>query len=146
MAQTFHQIWLHYVWSTKNCENLIVPKLRSELIFHIKEYGQQNDIYVDSVNGILDHIHLLIEMKPSQSPAQIANLIKGESSNWINQNNFLKVKFAWQNGYGVFSVSESQVKKVRNYILNQENHHQKVTYLQEVDKFVKAYGIELQTS
>ena len=79
-------------------------------------------------------------MKPSQSPAQIANLIKGESSNWINQNDFIKIKFSWQNGYGVFSVSDSQLNKIRSYILNQENHHQKMTYLEEVDKFVKAYG------
>jgi len=71
---------------------------------------------------------------------KIANLLKGESSNWINQNDFLKIKFAWQNGYGVFSVSESQLDKVRKYILNQENHHRKMTYLEEVDKFVKVYG------
>ena len=64
MSQTFHQIWLHYVWSTKDRDNLITQKLKNELIFHIKEYGQQNDIYVDTVNGSTDHIHLLIEMKP----------------------------------------------------------------------------------
>ncbi len=143
MSQTFHQIWLHYVWSTKNRDNLITHKLKNELIFHIKEYGQQNDIYVDTVNGSTDHIHLLIEMKPSQSPAQIANLIKGESSNWINQNDYLKVKFAWQNGYGVFSVSESQLEKVRKYILKQETHHQKMTYLEEVDKFMKVYSLKI---
>jgi len=146
MSQTFHQIWLHYVWSTKDRENLITPKLKNELIFHIKEFGQQSDIYVDTVNGIADHIYLLIEMKPSQSPAQIANLLKGESSNWINQKDFLNGKFAWQNGYGVFSVSESQLDKVRKYILNQEIHHQKMTYLEEVDKFMKAYGLINQTS
>ena len=146
MAQTFHQIWLHYVWSTKDRKNLINSELKNKLIFHIKEYSKKNDIYVDTLNGISDHIHLLIEMKPSQSPAQIANLIKGESSNWINQNDFIKLKFSWQNGYGVFSVSDSQIKKVRQYILNQEIHHQKMTYLKEVDKFVKTHGLKIETS
>ena len=145
MSQTFHQIWLHFVWTTKNRHNFINSILKKELISHIKEYGKQNDIYVETVNGISDHLHLLVKMKPTQTPAQIANLLKGESSNWINQNDFLKIKFSWQNGYGVFSVSESQLDKVRYYILNQEKHHQKMTYLEEVDKFVETYGTKIQT-
>jgi len=145
MSQSFHQIWLHFVWATKNRSNFINSNLKKELVSHIKAYGKQNDIYVEMVNGSSDHVHLLVKMKPTQSPSQIANLLKGESSNWINQNNFLKIKFSWQNGYGVFSVSDSQLNKIRSYILNQENHHQKMTYLKEVDKFVKAYGIKIQT-
>ena len=146
MSQTFHQIWLHYIWSTKDRAKLLNASLKKSLIFHIKEYGQNNDIYIDTLNGSTDHIHLLVEMKPSQSPAQIANFIKGESSNWINQNDFLKGKFAWQNGYGVFSVSDSQLKRIRKYILEQEKHHKKMTYLEEVDKFMKSYGLIKQTS
>ena len=145
MSQTFHQIWLHFVWATKNRSNFLNSNLKKELISHIENYGKQNDIYVDAINGGSDHLHLLIKMKPIQSPAHIANLLKGESSNWINQKDFLKIKFSWQNGYGVFSVSESQLDKVRYYILNQEKHHQKMTYLKEVDKFVETYGTKIQT-
>jgi len=146
MSQSFHQIWLHFIWATKNRSNFINSNLKKELVSHIRAYGKQNDIFVEMVNGSSDHVHLLVKMKPTQSPSQIANLLKGESSNWINQNNFLKIKFSWQNGYGVFSVSDSQLNKIRSYILNQENHHQKMTYLEEVDKFVKAYGVKIQTS
>jgi REP element-mobilizing transposase RayT len=145
MSQTFHQIWFHYIWSTKDRENLITPNLKKELLVHIKKYAQQNDFYVDTINGISNHIHLLIKMKPSHEPARVANLLKGESSNWINQNDFLKIKFAWQNGYGVFSVSQSQVDKVRDYILNQENHHKKLTYIEEVDKILKTESLKIQT-
>ena len=146
MSQTFHQIWLHYIRSTKDRQNFINSNLKKELISHIKEYGKTNDIYVDTINGYRDHLHLLIKMKPNQSPSQLAKLLKGESSNWINHKDFLKMKFSWQNGYGVFSISESQLENVRQYILNQEIHHKKMTYKQEVDKFVKTYGIKLQTS
>ena len=146
MSQTYHHIWLHYVWTTKNRGKFITPNLKKELIYHIKKYSQQNDIYIDAVNGSSDHIHLLAEMKPNQASAQIANLIEGESANWINQNDFLQVKFAWQNGYGVFSVSASQLKRVRKYILDQEKHHQKMTYQQEVDKFINASEMNIKTS
>lgn len=90
----------------------------------------------------MDRIHLLIGLKPKQSPAEIANLLKGESSNWINKSNFIPGKFAWQNGYAVFSVSESQVKKVRQYIIRQEEHHNKNTFQEEVNIILNHYGIK----
>ena len=94
MSQSFHQIWLHYIWSTKDRQNFINSNLKKELISHIKEYGKTNNIYVNTINGDRDDLHLLIKMKPSQSPSQLANLLKGESSNWINQYEFLKIKFS----------------------------------------------------
>jgi len=109
---------------------------------HIHDYGDQNDIYMDMVNGGKDHLHSLICLKQAQSPAEVINKIKGESSNWVNKTEYLGVKFAWQNGYSVFSVSASNVKKVREYIKNQEQHHTKMTYLEEVTRFLKAYGLE----
>jgi len=81
----------------------------------------------------MDHIHLLVKMKPIQSPSEIANQLKGEPSNWINKMKFLETDFAWQSGFAVFSVSESFVNKIRQYIKNQEVHHRHVSYLEELD-------------
>jgi REP-associated tyrosine transposase len=85
---------------------------------------------------------LLINQKTVQSTSQVANLIKGESSHWINSNDFIRLKFAWQEGFSVFSVSPSHVVRLRKYIVNQEEHHKKTTYEEEVKKFSDAYGIE----
>jgi len=141
MSHTYHKIWLHFIWSTKDRSPLITKRLKYELVQHFKKYGQENSIYIDTVNGVQDHLHFLIGLNPTQSPSKIANLLKGESSNWVNQNDFLKVKFAWQEGYSIFSISESHVKNVRDYNKNQEEHHKKITYLEEVEKFLKSYGI-----
>ncbi len=92
-------------------------------------------------NGVADHLHCLVGLPPTLAPAKVVNLLKGESSNWINKNNFLNEKFAWQEGYSVFSVSATGVPKVREYIRNQEKHHKKLSYKEEVERFLKAYGI-----
>jgi REP element-mobilizing transposase RayT len=144
MSHTYHKIWLHYIWATKYRKPLITKNLKIKLNGHIKKNAKDNDIYIDTVNGIVDHIHLLVGLYPSQCPSYIANMIKGESSNWINKNDFIKQKFAWQGGYSVFSVSESNVQKVREYIMNQEEHHKKMTYEEEIEKFLKVYGIKKQ--
>lgn len=140
--QTYHKIWMHFIWTTSKRQRIITKELKQKLILHYKEYGKEKDIFVDTVNGDMEHIHLLIGMKPSQSSSGIVNALKGESSNWINRNRFIRSKFAWQRGYSVFSVSESQVDKVRNYIVNQEKHHRKKTYQKEVVEFIKLYGIK----
>jgi len=142
--QTYHKIWMHFVWTTNKRERIIVKTLMSELISHYKEYGKIKDIYVDTVNGGMEHLHLLVGLKPSQSASEVANLLKGESSNWINKNSFIQGKFAWQNGYSVFSVSESQVEKVRRYIFDQEEHHRRKTYQEEVTEFLNSHSLEIK--
>ncbi len=101
------------------------------------------EIYVDTVNGIADHIHLLVGLKPSISPSKAANLLKGESSHWINSNDYIVQKFAWHEGIGVSSVSHSGVKKLREYIFNQEEHHRTMTYNEEIQRFLKALEIDI---
>ncbi len=98
---------------------------------------------IDTVNGGFDHIHLLVSINPTQNTSNVVNLIKGESSNWINKNDFIRTKFAWQEGFGVFSVSPKDIELVRNYIKNQEDHHRKMTFKEEVNKFLKTYNITL---
>jgi REP element-mobilizing transposase RayT len=142
MSHTYSRIWNHYVWSPKDRAAILNSKLIAALIKHYKtRYPKGGDIYVDTVNGVDDHIHLLIGQKPVVSPSKVANQVKGESSHWINSNDFLEEKFAWQDGFGVFSVSHSQVERVREYIKNQQEHHKKITFEEEYRKFLKVNDI-----
>jgi len=90
-----------------------------------------------------DHIHILISSNPKLSIADILKQIKGASSHWINQQDLITQKFAWQTGYGAFSVSESQLDKVKSYIENQKNHHQKISFNDEYNQFLKIHNVEI---
>jgi len=89
-----------------------------------------------------DHIHCLFLLNPEKSIAEVIKQIKGSSSHFINQYNLIADKFAWQTGYAAFSVSESGVKSVSDYITHQKEHHQKKTFQQEIEEFLKLYGFE----
>jgi REP element-mobilizing transposase RayT len=97
---------------------------------------------VKSINGTSNHVHILLLLNPLYSISDIIKNIKGESSHWVNQNNFLNLKFSWQIGYGAFSVSESDIDKVSKYIENQHKHHKKMTFMEEYELFMKKYGIK----
>jgi putative transposase len=132
---TFSKIWIHAIWTTKNCEPVLTKRIRKEIFIHIKkEMGVQN-IYVDTINGVEDHVHCLIQLKPVQSLSFVMNQIKGESSYWANEKSFIESGLQWQKGYGAFSVSDYIVPKVRNYIINQEIHHKKFSFDEELKKF-----------
>ncbi len=139
--QTYHKIWMHFVWSTKKRERIIRKDLKQKLIYHLKENGGEKGIYIDTTNGDMDHMHLLMGLTPTQAPSEIANLIKGESSHWVNSNDFIREKFVWQRGFAVFSVSESQVGKVRRYIKNQEEHHRKKSFREELDSLLQHHDV-----
>ena len=109
------------------------------------EYAGQYEIEIDTLNAAADHVHLLCSLNPSQSPSNIINLIKGESSNWINSMNLTKCKFSWQEGYSVFSISYSNVNRVRKYIINQQEHHRKISFAEEIEKMMIAYKINVET-
>ena len=93
------------------------------------------------ISGTEDHLHILFLLSPDKTIAQVIKAIKGESSHWINQQDFLNTKFAWQIGYGAFSVSESNVEGVENYIHRQEEHHRRMTFQEEYDRFIQKYGL-----
>lgn len=93
------------------------------------------------INGIADHIHILIGHRPHQSLADLVQDIKGSSSKWINEKKFTKTKFAWQEGYAAFSYSHSDLSNVINYIKNQEQHHKKKTLMDEYRSFLKSYDV-----
>lgn len=138
----FVGVYIHYVWSTKNrFPYFSKNETRVELWEHIKQNGKEKGIFIDSVNGYKDHCHCLVSLGIDQKVSDIARLIKGESSHWINQNNLVKGKFAWQNDYFAVSVSISQLEQVRNYIRNQEEHHRMRSFQEEYDDFISKYNL-----
>jgi putative transposase len=135
----FIRIWIHFIWSTKNRDKLIVPSLKTVLLDHIKMNAKDKNIWIDTVNCVSDHIHMLIYLGVEQSISKVVMLLKGESSHWINKNNLIKMKFEWQDEYIAVSVSESNVEILRKYIHNQEEHHRKKTFKEEYDEFMEKY-------
>ena len=138
----FVKIWIHLVWSTKNREPFLTKEIRQKVFVHIRDNAKEKDIYIDFINGHIDHVHCLVSLGINQNIAKIMQLIKGESSFWINKNNLCVGKFEWQDEYFAVSVSESMVNKVRDYIKNQGKHHQLKTYEEEQEEFNRIYGFE----
>jgi len=116
--------------------------MRQKVWNHIKENAIKKRIHIDYINGYSDHCHCLVSLGTDQTIEKIMQLIKGESSFWINQQKLTKEKFQWQSEYFAVSVSESMVDRVRNYIKNQETHHSKKTFQEEYDEFILKYNFE----
>ncbi|MEI7582701.1 IS200/IS605 family transposase [Runella sp.] len=137
------KVWIHFVWSTKHRIPFIKTReIRQTIFNHIRENAKEKGIYIDFINGYTDHVHCLVSLGIDQSMSKIMQLIKGESSFWINKNGICEDKFEWQDEYFAVSVSESIVDRVREYIKKQEEHHQKKTYAQEYDELIEKYGFE----
>ena len=135
------RVWIHLVFSTKNRVPFLgTTELRMKVYEHIRENSKKKKIWLDRVSGHKDHIHCLISLGKEQTISQVAQLIKGESSHWINQNHLTPQKFEWQNDFWAVSVSESHIDAVRKYIEKQEEHHKKKTFTEEVNEFMKKYG------
>ncbi|MBC6367968.1 transposase [Algoriphagus sp. AK58] len=139
----FVKVYIHFVWSTKNrVPHLNSKELRVKVWNHIRENAQKKEIFVDFINGYSDHCHCLISLGVDQTIEKTVQLLKGESSFWINKNKLTKEKFEWQDEYFAVSVSESMLDKTRYYIKNQEEHHQKKTFQDEYDEFMAKYGFQ----
>lgn len=144
----FIKVYIHFVWSTKNRQPfLATQEMRQKVWQHIRENAKLKGIFVDFINGYSDHCHCLVSLGVDQTIQKTMQLIKGESSFWINKNVELapflnEQKFEWQDEYFAVSVSESMIDKVRNYIKNQEHHHQSKTFAEEYDEFIVKYGFQ----
>jgi len=138
----FIKIWLHTVWTTKNREPYLKPTIRNNVFKHIRSNASKNGIYIDFINGYHDHVHCLISLNATQSIAEVIKNIKGESSFWINKNQLLDEIFNWQTEYYAASISKKEIDSTRNYIKNQEEHHQKQLLDEELKIMVKEYGLE----
>jgi REP element-mobilizing transposase RayT len=139
---SFAKIYLHCVWSTKNRDCQISTSFRPVLLAHLKEYCKEKKIFLDFINAHVDHVHALISLGKKQTVADIMQLIKGESSFWINSLMMMPYQFEWQDDYWVASVSYSHVDKVREYIKNQDQHHQNISRDEEIDRFLVKNGFE----
>lgn len=131
------RIWIHLVWSTKNRKPTLKRDVRQKVFDHIKSNAREKGICIDRIGGYLEHVHALISLAPDQATAKVAQLIKGESSHWINERSLSPSKFEWQDEYFAVSVSESMLGKVRQYIHTQEEHHRRKSFAEEYEEFLR---------
>jgi putative transposase len=141
MPHSLTKFWIHAVWSTKDRSPLLKNEFKMEMIRHIRQKIEEMECPVRIINGPSDHLHALFLLNAEKPPADVLQMAKGESAHWVNQQQFLRVKFAWQTGYCGFSVSPSVVNKVEAYIRRQEEHHRKMTFMEEYNRFIKDTGI-----
>ena len=142
MGNTYTQIHLQIIFAVRFRAAMIAPSWKNELYKYIIGIIKKQKHKPIIINGVQDHIHLLIGQRPHQSLADLMQDIKGSSSKWINEKKFTKSKFAWQEGYGAFSYSHSHLSKVIEYIKNQEKHHKKITFMDEYKSFLKSFDVE----
>jgi len=142
MANTYSQIYIQIVFAVKGRQNLIAKQNREELRKYITGIVQNRDQKMLSIFCMPDHTHLLIGLKPNVTISDLVRDIKTGSAQFINDNNWIRGKFQWQEGFGAFSYSKSQIDNVINYILNQEEHHKTRTFKEEYLDFLKKFDIE----
>ncbi|MEW6685360.1 MAG: IS200/IS605 family transposase [Candidatus Edwardsbacteria bacterium] len=142
MPNTYFQIYIQIVFAVKGRQNLVPRQHREELHKYITGIVQNREQKMLSIFCMPDHTHLLVGLKPSIAISDLARDIKAGSSNFINDNKWIQGKFNWQEGFGAFSYSRSQIDDVIKYILNQEEHHRKRTFREEYIDFLKKFEIE----
>ena len=142
MAGTYSRIHIQVVFAVKGRDNLLLKPWREEVFKYmagiINEKGQKSII----VNGVTDHVHVFVGLKPSVALADLVREVKNNSSNFINKKRFVQGRFSWQEGYGAFSYSYSQLDTVYKYILHQEEHHREKTFKEEYLEFLRKFEIE----
>jgi len=140
---SFIKVYIHFVWSTKNRVPILkTNELRKKVWQHIRENAQEKGIFIDFINGFTEHCHCLISLDGDQTIQKIMQLVKGESAYWINKNHMTDTKFEWQDEYYAVSVSQSRLDSLREYIKNQEDHHSRKTFKEEIDEFIEKFGFE----
>ena len=142
MANTYTQIHIHAVFSVQNRLSLIRKDWQDRLYQYIIAIIQNHGHKVLSIGGMPDHIHLLFGFRPTQSLSELMQNVKRNSSEWINKEKLILGKFSWQEGYGAFSYSKSQIPQVIKYIESQEIHHKKRTFIEEYKKILIDFGLE----
>lgn len=142
MANTYSQIYVHIVFAVKGRRNNISKNWKDELYKYITGIVTNKNQKLMIINGMPNHIHILLGIKPNCNLSDLVRDIKANSSKWINEKRFVNGKFEWQTGFGAFSISQSQIKKVATYIENQEAHHAKKSFKDEYIEFLKAYDVD----
>ena len=142
MANTYTQIYLQFVFAVQDRVSLIKDVWKDELYKYITGIVQNNKHKLIAINGMPNHIHIFIGYKPHQLIPDLLQDIKGSSSGWINNRGFVNNKFRWQESYGAFSYSHSQIDRVAKYIINQEQHHKKKKFREEYIELLNRFDID----
>jgi|SRR5258706_6827592 len=142
MANTYTQLYIQFVFAVQNRMSLIKPEWEPQLHKYITGIVQNNKHKMIAINGTEDHLHLFIGFHTTQSVADLMRFVKGESSEWINSQKFVKGHFTWQEGYAAFSYARSQLDRVFEYIINQKKHHAKMTFMQEYVALLEKFGVQ----
>lgn len=142
MANTYTQIHIQTIFAVQNRQSLIRNHWKGELYKYITGIIQSNEHKVLQINGMPDHIHILLGMRPTQSLSDLMKQVKQDSSKWINNKRFINGRFSWQSGYGAFSYSKLELPVVIKYIQNQEEHHKTVTFQEEYLSLLKVRNVE----
>jgi putative transposase len=142
MAGTYSQVYIQVVFAVKGRENLIRKEWKENLYKYIAGIIKGKNQKLIVINGVANHVHIFIGLKPAMAISDLVRDIKNNSSKFINENKFVKGKFSWQEGFGVFSYSPSHIDNVYKYILHQEEHHKVKTFKEEYTEFLKEFKIE----
>ena len=142
MANTYTSLFYHLVFSTKNREPWLIPTIKRRVWSYLGGVARTHNVTPIQIGGIEDHIHALVLARPTIALFEIAKFLKGDSSKWIHEEFSNMLGFAWQDGYGGFSVSKSDVPDVVTYIQNQREHHRRKTFREEYLDLLQANGIE----
>ena len=140
-VRSFTKVWIHFIWGTKNRDKSLTNReFRKRISKHLSVNSENQGIYMKVNYANSDHVHAVIDLPTNMTIEDVARLLKGESSSWINNN--IDFKFNWATGYAAFSVSESKLNKVIKYILNQEEHHKHKSFTEEHNEFLRAYNVK----
>jgi len=145
MANTYTQIYIHIVFTVEGRQNLIRKEYREELHKYITGIIRNQEQKVIAINSMPDHVHILIGMKPNIALSDLVRDIKANSSKFINEKNWMMGRFNWQEGFGGFSYSHSQIDAVANYIKNQEEHHSVKSFRDEYLQFLEKFNVDYDT-
>jgi putative transposase len=142
MGNTFTQVHLHIIFAVQNRTSLIDKSWEERLYKYIIAIIQNRGHKVLAIGGMPDHIHILIGFRPTEAPSLLIQIVKRDTSLWINENKLVRGSFNWQEGYGVFSYSKSQLSTVISYIENQKKHHSKQSFQEEFKSILDRLGID----
>ncbi len=144
MAGTYSQIYIQSVIAVKGRQNLLHKQWRHEVFKYMSGIISNKGHKPIIVNGVGDHVHFFIGLKPAMSISDLMRDVKNNSSNFINDHNWVRGKFAWQKGYGAFSYDHSQIETVYSYVMNQEKHHRKKTFQDEYLGLLKKFEVSYE--
>ncbi|MBS1773860.1 MAG: IS200/IS605 family transposase [Bacteroidetes bacterium] len=142
MANTYTQLYIHFVFAVKYRAAVLSYEWDERLRLYITAIVQNHKHKMLAINNMTDHIHMLIGLHPSQSVSELMQFVKGDSSEWINKEQLTRHKFQWQEGYGAFSYSKSQIDTVIQYIANQQEHHKKYSFMEEYKDMLDKFNVE----